>query len=278
MLETGLFQPDVFATSAATDIENGRFHFILLSLYCLLPEHLRYGAPIVDAADGSGEEFGDGEDGHVGEALAFGLGDGVGDDDLFNVGVAEAFQGRAGEDAVGDAAVDIARAALLDDTHRLRDGACGVDLLVDDEGMTALDAADDVLGLGQTAVAQAKLLDDGERGVEPICQLARLLGEAFVSGDNREIVYLLLDKVARLENLRGQFIDGDVEKTLDLPGVHVHCQHAVRARDGDAIGDQAGGDGNARLIFLIGASIGIVRNHSGDAVGGGTFESVDHDK
>ena len=232
----------------------------------------------MDAADGAGEEFGDGEDGHVGEALAFGLGDSVSDDDLFDVGLAEALKGGAGEDAVRDAAVDIVRAALLDDAHGLRDGACRVDLFIHDEGMAALDAADDVLGLGLPVVAQAPLLDDGEGSIEPVGQLARLLGEALVGGDNGEFVQFHLGKVAGLQDVRGQFIDGDVEEALNLSGVHVHRQHAMCARDGDAVCDQAGGDGNARLILLVCSSIGIVGNHCGDTIGGGAFEGIDHNE
>src|SRR5579885_999321 len=243
-----------------------------------LPEQLRYRATVVDAADGAGEEFGNGEDGHVGEAFAFWLRNAVSDDNLRDLGIAEALKGRAGKDAVRDTAVDIARASLLDDAHGLRDGACRVDLLVDDQGVTALDAADNILGLRLPVIAQAALLDDGKRGVEPVGQFARLLGKALIGRDDGEVAQFHLGEIPCLQDLRGQFIDGNVEKTLNLPGVHVHRQHAVRARDGDAVGDQPRGDGNARLILLVGAPIGIVGDDGGDAIGGGTFERIDHNE
>src|SRR5438552_1180939 len=84
-----------------------------------LAEQLRHRPTIVNPADRAGEEFGDGEDGHVGQALLLTEGDGVGEHDFFDGGVAETFDGGTGENAVGGTAVDVTSAMLVYHTHRL---------------------------------------------------------------------------------------------------------------------------------------------------------------
>lgn len=49
-----------------------------------LPEQFRDGASVVDATDGTSEEFGDGENGHVGDTFVFGQWNGVGDNNFFD--------------------------------------------------------------------------------------------------------------------------------------------------------------------------------------------------
>ena len=71
------------------------------------------------AADSTGEEFGYGEYGQIGEVLLLGKGDGVGDDDFFDGGNFEAFDGRTGEDAMGGAAIDVAGTMFVDDPDGL---------------------------------------------------------------------------------------------------------------------------------------------------------------
>ena len=144
--------------------------------------------------------------------------------------------------------------------------------------MSAVDAADDAHSFYMAVVAKAPFFDDCQWCVKTIGQFTCLFGETLVGGDDRKVVHFLLYKVARLEYLRGQFIDRYVEKALDLARVHIHSEDALRSSDGDAVSNQAGRDGDTRLIFLIGAAIGIVRNNRGDAGSGGAFEGVYHDQ
>jgi len=70
------------------------------------------------------------------------------------------------------------------------------------------------------------------------------------------------------------FIHRDAEKTLNLPGVQVHREHPVGTGDGDEVGHQPGGDGDSRLVLLIGTAIGIIRDYGGDAPCGVPLEGV----
>src|SRR5256885_3271598 len=124
----------------------------------------------------------------------------------------------------------------------------------------------------------ATLFDDGKGGIETVGQLARFFGKAFIGGDNGEIVQFFFHEVTRQDDLRGEFVDGDIEEALDLARVHVHGQDAMRSGDGDTVGDEACGNGNTWLIFFIGAAIGIVGNNGGGKGGRGRIEGGDHDE
>ncbi len=63
----------------------------------------------------------------------------------------------------------------------------------------------------------------------------------------------------------GEHIPRDREKALDLTCMQVESHIAVGAGYLDHVGHQAGGDGDARLVFLIRASVAHIRDHSCDA-------------
>src|SRR5260370_40778912 len=109
------------------------------------------------------------------------------------------------------------------------------------------------------------LLNDSKWRIKTISQLAGFLGKAFIGCDHSKIILLLLGKVPGLQNLRGQFIYGYIKETLNLPGMHIHRQHPLRASNGNTIGAQADGDRYTRLIFLVGTTKGRISNASVNA-------------
>src|SRR5690349_4357861 len=145
--------------------------------------------------------------------------DGVGDDELANVRGAQALDGGAGENTVNGASIHIAGAVLLDDAGSLEQRAGGVDLVVYDQGVAASDIANQAEALGAAVVAEATLLDDGERGIELLGEVARFLGKAGVGGDDGDIAQMSLADVADEDVGGGQLVHGDVEEALDLAGV-----------------------------------------------------------
>src|SRR5262249_61138010 len=110
----------------------------------------------------------------------------------------------------------------------------GIELVVRDDGVPSRDAADQAEALGLAVVADAALFDDGQRRIESLGEVARLLGEARVSRDDGKVVQLLGEDVARERGLRRQFVYWDVEEALNLPGVQVHRQGTAGARPSDA--------------------------------------------
>ena len=95
--------------------------------------------------------------------------------------------------------------------------------------------------------------------VEELGERPGALGEPEV-GDDDEVLELLLAEVVRQEVDGGQLVDRDVEEALDLALVEVHREDPVGAGDRDHVGDEAGRDRDARLVLLVRAAVGVVRD------------------
>ena len=69
---------------------------------------------------------------------------------------------------------------------------------------------------------------------------------------------------------------------LKKPWIWPACRSMVTTRsapgDGDHVGDQARRDRHARLVLLVGAAVGVVGHHAGDALGAGAPQGVHHDQ
>ena len=76
----------------------------------------------------------------------------------------------------------------------------------------------------------------------------------------------------------GELVDRNVEESLQLALVQVEGEDAVCASNLQHVGNKACGDRHARLIFLVGAAVAVVRNDGGDAPRRGALECVDHDQ
>ena len=68
-----------------------------------------------------------------------------------------------------------------------------------------------------------------------------------------------LREVVDHDRRREEVVDGDVEEALDLPGVEVEREDALRARGGDQVGHELGRDRHARLHLAVLAGVAVVR-------------------
>ena len=73
-------------------------------------------------------------------------------------------------------------------------------------------------------------------------------------------------------------IHGNVEETLDLLCMQIHCQHTARARGYEQIRDELRRDGHARLILAILAGVTVKRHDRRDALGARAPQCVNHDE
>src|SRR5439155_19717030 len=96
-------------------------------------EESRHRAVVEDFADGAGDQGGDGEDGDLVELLFGGKREGVGDHDLGDTAVLEAFGGRVGQDRVGGGDDHVGGARVVQGVGGLADRPAGVDHVVDDQ-------------------------------------------------------------------------------------------------------------------------------------------------
>src|SRR5437868_11743008 len=73
-------------------------------------------------------------------------------------------------------------------------------------------------------------------------------------------------------------VDGDIEKSLHLLGVQVHCQNAVHSGCDQKIRDQFRRNRHAWFIFSILTRVSEKWNHCSDAIGAGPSRRVHHDE
>lgn len=233
----------------------------------------------MDTANRFAEDGGDGELNDF--ALGFqllgigGEGNGVGDDDFGEDGIADALGGGAGENWMGSHGVNGFRAFAQDEFSGGTDGSGGVDHVVYNNGGAVFDITDDVEDFGHV-VGATTFVDNRNRGV----QLFRVDAGAFhatgIGADDDEIAEVLLLDVAQEDWSGVQVIHQDVEEALELAGMEIHGDHAGSPGGGDEVGHQLGGDGFTSGAFAILTGIAVVRDDGGDGVGASALESVNH--
>ena len=179
------------------------------------------------------------------------------------------------------AGVDLLRAADLDDgLCRADERAGGVDHIVEQDAGLALDVADYVHYLGLVG-SLAPFVDDSHVAAELHGEAACAGGAAHVGGYDHNVVVILAENLEIMlckERSAEKIIDGDVEKALDLRGVEIHGQDAVRTGGGDEICNELCGDGVAALGLAVLTGIAEVGDDRRDAAGGGSAHGVDHDQ
>ena len=216
-------------------------------------------------------------------AALFGIngGDGVQQGQLGDDAVVDPVNGRAGEHAVGGAGLDALGAAHLDQgLGGVAQAAAGVHHVVEEDAVLVPHVADDVHDLAAVGLLPA-LVHDGQIHVQLLGKGPGPGHRAHVGRDHHHVLALgavLLGVVVHKDGVARQIVHRNVEEALDLGGVQVHGQHPVRARGGEHVGHQLGGDGVTGLGLAVLPGIAEIRDDGGDAAGGGTLHCVDHDQ
>src|SRR3546814_408536 len=125
---------------------------------------------IGDAADGFGEERGDGEDADLvaGARRFLGGANRIGDDQLLQRRLLDPRHGGARQDAVGAINDDVLRAALLERGSGVAQGPGRIDDVVDEDAEAAGDVADDVHNLRFARLLSDLRSDESRVGKECI--------------------------------------------------------------------------------------------------------------
>ncbi len=168
-------------------------------------------------------------------------------------------------------------ARLLQRLRRLLNRPGGVDDVVGDHAGASADLTDHVHHFGR-AIVRTALVDDGQLGIESLGVGAGALGAAGVGSDNRQGWIRLAREIVDDDRRGEQVIDGNIEEALNLRLVQIHRQHAVGAGGAHDVGDELGGNRNARLVLPVLAAIAVVRHDRRDARRRRPAERVDHDR
>ena len=217
-------------------------------------EQLRDGNFLINALDGLGEHGGDGQILDLLAARAHLDGDRVEQRQLLDVAVGDALERRAGQDAVAGAGIDVLRAANLDDRLScVAEGTGGIDHVVEEDAVLALDFADDVHDLALVGLLAA-LVDDSQTHVQLLGKRACAGHGADVGGDDNHLLGALaelLGIVVDEDGVAEQVVHRDIKEALNLRRVQIHRQDAVGAGGGQHVRDKLGGDGVAALGLAV---------------------------
>ena len=153
----------------------------------------------------------------------------------------------------------------------------GVDDVLNHDRRLALHLADDLHRLLHVFPNPA-LEDDRQRQVQPVRQLLAALHGAVVGRHHHGVGQSLVPHIVREQGHGAQMIDGNVEESLDLPGVEIHRQHAMGPSRHQQVGHQAAGDRFAGGVLLVLARIAVVWRHRGNPPGRRPPQRIHHNQ
>ena len=186
----------------------------------------------------------------------------------------DAPDGFAGEHAVRGTGAHAAGAAVHQHLGGLAEGAGGVDHVVHDDDVLALDLADGGNGTDHVGPL-AGLVADDHRAHQFAGIDVGALGAAHVGRGDGEVLEFPVADVGD-EDLAGvHVVHRDVEETLDLAGVKVAGHHAVGPGGPQQVRDELGADGHARTVLAVLAGPAEVGDDGGNLIGGGALGGVD---
>ena len=150
------------------------------------------------------------------------------------------------------------------------------DVIVDNTTL-ATDIPGKARNLG-LAMCWMELVTNGKRNIQTGCQLTNRLYTPFIRGHKADIFHRLLSKVIRDNRDCREVVNRDIKEALDCIRMEVHRNNMMCTCGGQQVGDELGGDRLAWTILLLLPRIAVVGNHTGDAVGGRTLESIHSNK
>ncbi len=200
----------------------------------------------------------------------------VGADDFLHLGPSRDPLDRAvAEQAVRACDADTAGAVLAQPSEQLDDRGSPGDLVVKHDHISSRHVADD-RGNRHLVIADP-LLGPGRDGkAEHARQGRRRLGVSEVGRDDDGAGQILASEVIGDLAQGVQVIDGNGEEPVHLRRVQRHREHAACAGGDKQIGDQASADRDPGHVLLVGACVGIVRDHRRDPRGRGAARGVEH--
>jgi len=138
-------------------------------------------------------------------------------------------------------------------------------------GHVADDGADPHLGVGN-----ALLGAQSHRHAKPPRESRRALGPAHVGRDDDGVGEVEPTEMLGQFVQRVQVVDRHAEEAVHLRRVQRHGQHPPGAGGGQQVGDQPAADGDARRVLLVGARVGVERQHHRDPRRRRAPRRVDH--
>ena len=136
-------------------------------------------------------------------------------------------------------------AALFQCRRRMAQRACRIHHVVDHYAVAVFDLTDNVHDFRLIRLIATFIDDDEIRIVKPLRQRPRTNNTADVRRHHNHFFVFLLPHIAKQQRRGINVVDRNIEETLDLVGVQVHCQYPINTGSGNKLRDQFCGNGYA---------------------------------
>ena len=222
---------------------------------------LGYGLMVVDGSDSLSKHISDREDFDFLALLT--ERDGVSDKDLLDSALLDIVIGRTREDSMRGESAYTKSAELHHLVGSSTKSASSVDHIIEKDNFLAFDITDDA-HFADDIRARAMLVADDHRDVEVLGIAACTLGASSVRGGHDHVGQTEVLDVGDEDCGRVKMVDRDVEETLDLVGMKVHCDDAVGTSGGEEVGDKFSADCDTRLILTVLTCVAEIGHHAVD--------------
>src|SRR6202165_3556514 len=244
---------------------------------CDLFEELADGPILVDPKDRLGEQWRDEKNLYLGVLLCRRQWNRVRDHDFFNRRVDQLGDGVPRQHTVSGKHPNAGRALGAQRVRDAHQRSAGRDQVIDDNGVHAVDVADDPL-LTDDVVLWTALVDKCDRQIQYSGDVADALGATDVGRDDHGVRQMQLADVLHPQVLRRQVIDRNIKETLDGVGVQVKRDDAIRPGQRNDVGHELGRDWIPRLGLFLFAGISVIADDGRDAASRGTPQRVENNK
>ena len=174
--------------------------------------------------------------------------------------------------------IDFLRTPFLENFGRLDQSAGGVDHVIHDDAVAAIDFTNDMHDFADIG-SRATLVDDRQIAVQLLGQGACAHDTADVGRNHDQIFVILLTQVAQQDRGCVNIVNRDIEKALNLIGMQIHGQNTRHTDRLQHIGDHLGGNRNpARSRTTVLPRVAKIGDYGTDAFCRGALERIHHDE
>ena len=155
-------------------------------------------------------------------------------------------------------------AHILDGICRIGDGSCGIDHIIENDAVLALDISDDVHDLALVRL-RSSLVHDSNRAVHALCHVSCSRYASVVRRYNDNVFHLLLNEVFRQSRQSNHVIYRNVEISLNLVCVKIHGDYPIHTGCYQQVCHQLCRNRISGLCLSVLTSITVIRNYRIDA-------------
>ncbi len=174
-------------------------------------------------------------------------------------------------------AVNLICTGRFESLDGIREGPSSVDQVINDQDVLASYFPDDVQHFSLVRTGPS-FVDHDEVTRESLCIRPGHLDTPDIGRSDREVRDLLSLKMSDKYSGRVEVVERNIEKSLDLRRVQVHCDDTVGTCRGKQVRHKLGTDRDPWLVFPILSCVAKIGDDCGDTACRGTFGRINKDQ